>query len=363
MYVFQVTPYEITEDIDASTIKVQQEVLKGFVELNESLAYKFVPYNYHIMTVTQQEWAPYVDQPDPEPPVGENYAFTLYPGAERGKIFVKFSDGQNRMATVDDTHMPGNENPIHIEGYGEYEGFVYTYEVPENIEITLKPLYAIENYTYDTALYSYNNETQLLTPSIVMNADKAVYCVYKEVQTVTLTVPHDLNIYDEAIGNWVHMTQDESNPDIDTGSIVVGKTYTVEQRSGVGKGKVVTFNPECGIGQGSLGASFVAPDEDVTITLSEPQNYTLKLNTNLSNDKLKIDLNGTEYVIFEFFNNGKQVAEGTLIELWLLTGKESDYDTTSISTWMQLSTDGGLHYYANMPSEDKTIIINAAPRA
>ena len=61
LYVFDVTPYEITEDTDADIIKVQQECYEGFVYLNESLADKIVKYNYHMFTVTQQEWAPYVD--------------------------------------------------------------------------------------------------------------------------------------------------------------------------------------------------------------------------------------------------------------------------------------------------------------
>lgn len=360
LYVFDTVPYEITEDAsEASVIKVQEEVLKGFVELNEALSDKFVPYNYHVVCVNVTEWAPYVDQPDPEPPVVENHTFTLYPGEFGGKTVVNFSDGQMYFPTRDYDHMPGNENPIYVEGYGEYEGMVYTYEVPENIEITLRPAEGIENYTYDTSVYTYDSETQSLTPSIVMDADKAVYCVYKEQQTVTLTVPHDLNIYDEAAGDWVHMTQDESNPDIDTGSIVVGKTYTVEQRRGVGQGKVVTFNPECGIGQGSLGASFVTPDEDVTITLSDPQNYTLKLEgQKLYSSNIRTDLDGTDVGFWTLMGTGRQVAEGTLIEIYLLTENESDYDTTSISTWMTLSTDGGLHYYANMPSEDKTINIS-----
>ena len=271
LYVFQVEPYEITEDAsEASVIKVQEEVLKGFVELNESLTDKFVPYNYHVMCVNVPEWAPYVDQPDPEPPVGETYTFTLYPGIQSGKIYVNFSDGQSRMATKDYDHMPGNENPINIEGYGEYEGIVYTYEVPENIEITLRPIEGIENYTYDTSVYSYDSETQLLIPSILMNEDKAVYCVYAE---------------------------------------------------------------------------------------PTPSTYTLHLEgQNINDSNLKVDVDGAQQDLATLVG-GVQVAEGTLIEVWLLTENDEDYDTTSISTWMQLSTDGGLHYYASMPSEDKTINI------
>jgi hypothetical protein len=194
LYVFDTTPYQITEDTDADVIKVQEESVPGFKELNESLADKIIKYNYKVVCITQQEWMPYINEPEPEPPVGENYTFTLYPGAERGKVIVNFSDGLSRQATVDESHMPGMNDPINIEGYGEYEGYVYTYEVPENIEITLQPLYDINNYTYDTKVYSYDSETKLLTPSIVMDADKAVYCVYAEQaepDTYTITIDAD----------------------------------------------------------------------------------------------------------------------------------------------------------------------------
>ena len=185
LYVFDITPYQITEDTDAQVIKVQEECVASFKELNESLADKIVAYNYHVACVNVPEWAPYVDQTDPEPPVVKNYTFTLYPGAERRKIIINFSDGQAYQATVDESHMPGMNDPINIEGYGEYEGYVYTYAVPENIEITLQPLYDIKNYTYDTKAYSYDSETRLLTPSIIMDTDKAVYCVYVEPSTYT----------------------------------------------------------------------------------------------------------------------------------------------------------------------------------
>ena len=76
LYVFDVTPYEITEDTSAEIIKVQQEVVAGFKELNESLADKIVAYNYHVACVNTPEWAPYVDQDDSEP-AGDTYSVLL----------------------------------------------------------------------------------------------------------------------------------------------------------------------------------------------------------------------------------------------------------------------------------------------
>ena len=65
LYVFDVTPYTITEDRDASIIKVQQETYEGFVNQNPDIASKIVKYNYHMFTVNKQEWSDYVDEPDP----------------------------------------------------------------------------------------------------------------------------------------------------------------------------------------------------------------------------------------------------------------------------------------------------------
>ena len=61
LYVFQVTPYQITEDTDAEIIKVQLESYDGFIALNQSIKSKFAKYNYNMFTVQQQEWADYVD--------------------------------------------------------------------------------------------------------------------------------------------------------------------------------------------------------------------------------------------------------------------------------------------------------------
>ena len=72
LYVFDITPYQITEDTDAEVIKVQEECYAGYVELNQDLADKIVKYNYHIACVNTPEWAPYVDGDQPEPQTGTN---------------------------------------------------------------------------------------------------------------------------------------------------------------------------------------------------------------------------------------------------------------------------------------------------
>lgn len=76
LYVFDITPYVITEDTDAEVIKVQEECYAGYVELNPDLTDKIVKYNYHIACVNVPEWAPYVDgdQPEPQP---DTYKLTL----------------------------------------------------------------------------------------------------------------------------------------------------------------------------------------------------------------------------------------------------------------------------------------------
>lgn len=69
LYVFDTTPYKITQDTDANVIKVQEESYAGFVTLNTSLANKIEKYNYHVMTVTKQEWGDYINADDPVDPV------------------------------------------------------------------------------------------------------------------------------------------------------------------------------------------------------------------------------------------------------------------------------------------------------
>lgn len=61
LYVYSTTAYEITEDTDASIIKIQLEAMDAFAALNESLVSKFEPINYKLFCVVKPEWADYMN--------------------------------------------------------------------------------------------------------------------------------------------------------------------------------------------------------------------------------------------------------------------------------------------------------------
>jgi hypothetical protein len=61
LYVFATTAYQITEDTDAAVIKIQQECIPAYAELNASLVSKFSPINYKLFCVQHPEWADYYD--------------------------------------------------------------------------------------------------------------------------------------------------------------------------------------------------------------------------------------------------------------------------------------------------------------
>lgn len=125
LYVFDITPYQITEDTDAEVIKVQEECVAGFKELNESLANKIVAYNYHVMCVQVPEWAPYVDEPDPVSPElawSANTA-TVTIGADDNvfptlsnphSVTVYYASGNESVATINEST---GEITLVAEGY------------------------------------------------------------------------------------------------------------------------------------------------------------------------------------------------------------------------------------------------------
>lgn len=66
LYVFDTTPFTITEDTDAEVIYVQQECLKGYLELNTELESKIKTFNQWLLCVN----APWADSGTPGPGPG-----------------------------------------------------------------------------------------------------------------------------------------------------------------------------------------------------------------------------------------------------------------------------------------------------
>ena len=66
LYVFDTTPFTITEDTDAEVIYVQQEYLKGYLELNTELESKIKTFNQWVLCVN----APWADKVTPGPDPG-----------------------------------------------------------------------------------------------------------------------------------------------------------------------------------------------------------------------------------------------------------------------------------------------------
>ena len=61
LYVYSTTAYEITEDTDATVIKIQEECIPAYAALNASLVSKFSPINYKLFCVVKPEWADYMN--------------------------------------------------------------------------------------------------------------------------------------------------------------------------------------------------------------------------------------------------------------------------------------------------------------
>ena len=100
LYVFDTTPFTITEDTDAQVIYVQNECLKGYLELNTELADKIHGFNQFLMTIKPAPWA---DRVTTEPT--KNYHL------------LTVSDGNNLYVQNYDTKLP----PGNIDNHWFYD--------------------------------------------------------------------------------------------------------------------------------------------------------------------------------------------------------------------------------------------------
>ena len=187
LYVFDTTPFTITEDTDAEVIYVQQEYLKGYLELNTELESKIKTFNQWLLCVN----APWADSGTPDPGPGPEptpdyhlltlsdtnniyltgYDHALLPGDNSNDWFSVINEAQRNAGMING--YEGNKiycnagakvfimtDPIYFESmtglelihtdWGEKYGFVMgDSDMTVNYSYTEKPRYNI-NFTEDT---------------------------------------------------------------------------------------------------------------------------------------------------------------------------------------------------------------------
>ena len=84
LYVFDTTPFTITEDTDAEVIYVQQECLKGYLELNTELESKIKTFNQWLLCVN----APWAAEVTPGPGPGPTPDYHLLTLSDINEIYI-----------------------------------------------------------------------------------------------------------------------------------------------------------------------------------------------------------------------------------------------------------------------------------
>lgn len=109
LYVFDTTPFTITEDTDAQVIYVQNECLKGYLELNTELADKIHGFNQFVMTIKPAPWASAGSQEQPQ-----NYHLLTIPGYnEYTKPLYVYG--------YDNNTLPGEVSDLWFHNVNEYQ--------------------------------------------------------------------------------------------------------------------------------------------------------------------------------------------------------------------------------------------------
>ena len=99
LYVFDTTPFTITEDTDAQVIYVQEECLKGYLELNTELESKIKTFNQWVLCVN----APWADRVTTEPT--KNYH--LLTVSDANKLYVRNYDTKLPPGNIDNDWFYG----------------------------------------------------------------------------------------------------------------------------------------------------------------------------------------------------------------------------------------------------------------
>ena len=106
LYVFDTTPFTITEDTNVEVIYVQNECLKGYLELNTELESKIKTFNQWLLCVN----APWADNGTSEPT--KNYHLLTVLGSNTEYLWVTH---------YDESMPPGNNNESYFDSYNNWQ--------------------------------------------------------------------------------------------------------------------------------------------------------------------------------------------------------------------------------------------------
>ena len=248
LYVFDTTPFTITEDTDAQVIYVQNECLKGYLKLNTELADKIHGFNQFLMTIKPAPWA---DTGTSEP--AQNYHLLTIPGYDENtkQLYVYGFDTnivqgvtatdwfhvineKQRNAGMIDTGVTDkiycnagaqlfvfNEtddfesvtgiNIINNERYGERYGFVMgDSDMTVNFSYTLKPTYHVnfsedstasadieinpqDQYSGRNVIIRFKNDQSSSTITLTSSDVELIYDQYSDEYSFTMP-DHDITI-------------------------------------------------------------------------------------------------------------------------------------------------------------------------
>ena len=236
LYVFDTIPFTITEDADAQVIYVQNECLKGYLELNTELESKIKTFNQWLLCVN----APWADRVTTEPT--KNYHLLTIPGynADTKQLYVYEFDtnivqGANAcdwfnvinekqrnagmidagvtdkiycnagaqwilFNEVDDFETVTGLNIINSEHFGEAYGFVMgDSDMTVDFSYTLKPKYHVnfsEDSNINNGYVEISDREQLVGKNVYIRLNGG-----ETPSTVTVTSADVELIYDDS-NNW-----------------------------------------------------------------------------------------------------------------------------------------------------------------
>ena len=329
LYVFDLTPFVITDGTDAESIFVQYEHMNGYKELNPELEDKIYGFNQFIMTVNPPVWAQDV-------PESQGYTFSLSGYDIQSNVKVYFDDVEqtitdgtwSNVAEGTEIYISAEENP---------EWYTVTNEDPANI------------LTW--------NQSRLGWEITMPTEDVSVSIDYHE-DVVPDTFTYTFTLSGTDIIDAVQVTVNDSELTLDENGQALlheNDVVKIEPRNDSSEYELVSgaeWNEDAWY------CTMPAEDHTVVINYTEPQpeGHTLTFSTNDSS-KFTMTINGDSYTPSD--GNWSNIMENDEIRIYptIPAEMQTNYDDQSNLT-VDSDDPFGTCWVATMPDNDYTITID-----